>query len=532
MRITLIAILSLITSLASPVLLAADNDADKPDQDKSGTKAPFKAEAVKTSGTVKVEGKRVEYNAEAGTLVVHPDDWSDVPTNNETPKDKPLPQASMFYVAYFKQGAKAESRPVTFIYNGGPGSATMWLHMGAFGPVRVVTADDTHTPAAPYNIVNNDYSLLDASDLVFIDAPGAGFSRVTGKDSDKAFYGVDQDASAFANFIVQFLSKYGRWNSPKYLFGESYGTTRSAALAHILQSRDNIDLNGVILLSQILTYSASPDGPEWDPGNDVPYEVALPTYTATAWYHHKLPNQDDDLEGLLARVEKFALGDYAAALAAGGKLPAAQKQAIAEQLHAFTGLSVDYLLKADLRISGGVFEKQLLSDTDMTTGRLDTRFSGTSLDPLGKEAQYDPQSSALSSAYTAALNDYMRKTLNYGKDKRYLPSARVYSKWDFKHQPPGAWRALVQAPNVLPDLADAMKRNPNLRVMLNAGYYDLATPFFQGVYEMHHLPMPAKLQDNIEYKFYKSGHMVYAHEPSLKALHDNVANFIESTGHK
>jgi carboxypeptidase C (cathepsin A) len=490
---------------------------------------PFKPEQQPSKGSVTVEGRRIDYDAVAGTLVVHPKDWDDVPQNADKDDKNGPAEASMFYVAYFAADPKGGPRPVTFIYNGGPGSATVWLHMGAFGPKRVVTADDSHTPAAPYAIVNNDYSLLDASDLVFIDAPGTGFSRVAGKDHDKAFYGVDPDAQAFADFISQFLAKYGRWNSPKYLFGESYGTTRSAALVNILETERSIDFNGVILLSQILAFDGSVDRAESNPGVDLPYELALPTYAATAWYHHRLPDAPKELAPLLQEVEHFAMNEYALALAAGAALPGEQRRAIVAQLRRYTGLPADYIEKANLRVNGGEFRKTLQADSDTTTGRLDTRFNGPTLDPLAKTADYDPQSAALRSAYVSAFNDYVRKDLRYGEGKAFKPSVPLFRTWLGAHQPPGANFAAPHATNVLPDLANAMKNNPNLKVMLHAGYYDLATPYFQGVYEMQHLPMPASLQQNIEYQFYESGHMVYAHEPALKTLHDSVAGFIRRT---
>ena len=401
--------------------------------------------------------------------------------------------------------------------------------MGAFGPKRVITVDDAHTPSAPYSIVNNDYSLLDATDLVFVDAPGTGFSRLAGKDRDKAFYGVDADADAFADFISQFLAKYGRWNSPKYLFGESYGTTRSGALINLLETGHFIDFNGVILLSQCLSYDTFADAPQFNPGIDLSYQLALPTYAATAWYHHKLPDRPAELAPLLAEVEHFAMTEYAIALGAGFTLASDQRQAIVEKLHRYTGLPADYIEKSDLRVNGGQFEKTLESDSDTTTGRLDTRFSGPTLDPLSREAEYDPQSAAIGSAYVSAFNDYVRKELKFGENRQYKPEIDVEKRWNFLHQPPGAPMPLPQATNVMVDLASAMKYNPDLKVMVNAGYFDLATPFFEGVYEMQHLPIPAKLQKNIEFKFYESGHMVYAHEASLKGLHNNVAAFILGT---
>jgi carboxypeptidase C (cathepsin A) len=528
-RIHLTAVLA--TLLLSTVAMAAtDKPADKAQADAKPDAALVQPQTSTTEGSVSVEGKRVDYRAMAGTLVLH---------GRGDKEDEP--QVSMFYVAYIKKGVDATKRPITFVYNGGPGSATVWLHMGAFGPRRVVTNDDTHTPAAPYQLVNNDYSLLDASDVVFIDAPGAGFSRLIANDTDKAkrdeqlkerkkaIYGVDGDGHAFAQFITQFLSRYGRWNSPKYLFGESYGTTRSAVVANILTNEDSVDLNGVILLSQILSFDTSIDGPEFNPGIDLPYALGLPTYAATAFYHHKLPQQPAALEPFLREVEAYALGPYAQALMAGSRLGAAQKQTVAEKLHEYTGLPVAYLLKADLRVSGGMFEHELQAGTTTTTGRLDTRFSGPSIDPLGKSSEYDPQSSAISSAYVAAFNDYVRRDLKFGQDRHYRLFADI-EHWDFSHKQPGAHgEALQSSTNVMPDLALAMKTDPNLKVYVNGGYYDLATPYFAADYEDHHLPIPASLEGNISYSWYPSGHMVYAHEPSLKLLHDNVARFIGET---
>ncbi|MFZ0498386.1 MAG: hypothetical protein WAU49_16825 [Steroidobacteraceae bacterium] len=502
----------------------------------------FRTVTSTTEGSVTVEGNTIHYHAVAGLLIVHPKGWNDAsdkgggadpsmgPGHGHHARKKPA-EASMFYVAYFKDGESPSDRPITFAYNGGPGSATMWLHMGCFGPHRVVTSDHAHTAPAPYQLVNNDYSLLDASDLVFIDAPGTGFSRVT-PGAEKDFYGADQDVHAFSEFIMQFLSKYGRWNSPKYLFGESYGTPRSANLINVLETEDDTDFNGVILLSQILSYDESTGQAHYDPGVDLPYELALPTYAATAWYHHKLPNSGQPLEPFLKEVEQFALTDYAHALSAGSTLSPDQRDTIAAKLHDYTGLPVSYIEKADLRIDGGEFEQNLLGAADMTTGRLDTRFSGPSLDPLSERAGYDPQSASIGSAYVAAFNNYVRKDLHYGMKMRYRPSLRLFRMWDSRHQPPGTSAPVPQGLNVMPDLANAMKYDPDLKVMLNGGYFDLATPFFEGMYEMAHLPMPRSLQANIEYHYYESGHMVYAHTPALKELHDNVAAFIANTEHQ
>jgi len=538
----LAACVSLMAGAALAAEPASKSDSQKPDA--ATTASPdhgvlFHPESATSSGSVTVEGKRIDYHAVAGTIIVHPKGWDDA-ASREAAGDKdakdlgddsnPKAEASIFYVAYFKDGAPSGSRPVTFLYNGGPGSSTVWLHMGAVGPRRVVTNDDSHTPAAPYQLVENAYSLMDVSDLVFIDAPGTGFSRVAGKDKEKAFYGIDPDAYAFGQFVMGFLSKYGRWNSPKYLFGESYGTPRSSVLVNALETGNSVDFNGVILLSQILNFDLSADSPQYNPGTDQPYIVALPTYAATAWYHNKLPGQRPaDLPAYLKEVEHFATGDYAKALQAGSELDPAQREAIAEKLSSYIGLPVAYILKSDLRVNGGQFERNLLDAEGLTTGRLDTRFSGPSMDPLSREADYDPQSASISSAYVSAFNDYTRKVLGFGEGKVYKPDTDVGKYWNTDHQPPGADSPQHGILNVMPDLASAMKYNPQLKIMVNGGYYDLATPYFEGWYEMHHMPIPANLTGNIEYHYYQSGHMVYAHEASLKELHDNVAAFIQRT---
>jgi carboxypeptidase C (cathepsin A) len=530
----------------APLSLCADDA--KTDKDKTADKSAEKTSDKPvenappvdstTEGTVDAGGQHIAYTAIAGTLTVGATDVDDAQLGmdgkpqagsqlaNAEPKEAKdaSPMAHIFYVAYFKKDAKAEERPITFCYNGGPGSSTVWLHMGSLGPKHVVTDGDQHLPAAPYKLVDNANSLLDTSDLVFIDMPGTGFGRLTGKDADKAFWGIDEDGNAFARFIARFITKYNRWNSPKYIFGESYGTTRSAVLADILENSKNIDLNGVILLSQIFNFTTDIDGPSGNPGVDLPYVLALPTYAATAWYHKKLPQQAPALEPFLKDVEEFAMGPYTHALALGTDISAEEKQATAEKLHEYTGLQIAYLLRANLRVSGGEFEKTLQEDRDLTTGRLDTRFSGPNLNPLSENAEYDPQSSAISSAYVALFNDYVRRDLKYGVGQTYLPEAQFGSaQWDFKHN------GNTVSVNVAPDLAEALKTNPRLHVMVNGGYYDLATPFFAAQYEEKHLPIPQSLAKNIEYDWYESGHMVYVRDESLKQLHDRVAAFIKGT---
>jgi carboxypeptidase C (cathepsin A) len=545
-RILTMATLAVTLSSTSLVLPAQNDTASTKDassdkaEDKTRDKAaekPLPPDST-TQGTVDVGGQHVAYTAVAGTLTVGATDVQDaqlgldgkpqpgselIVSEPKEPKDAE-PVARIFYVAYFKKDSKDEDRPITFFYNGGPGSSTVWLHMGSLGPKHVVTDGDQHLPAAPYKLVENAYSLLDTSDLVFIDMPGTGFGRLVGKDAGKAFWGVDEDANAFARFIARFITKYNRWNSPKYIFGESYGTTRSAVLADILQNSKSIDLNGVILLSQIFNFTTDIDGPSGNPGVDLPYVLALPTYAATAWYHKKLPEQPAALEPFLKEVEDFAMGPYTHALALGTDLSPEEKQSVAEKLHGYTGLPLAYLLKANLRVSGGEFEKTLQEDQDLTTGRLDTRFSGPNLNPLSENAEYDPQSSAISSAYVALFNDYVRRDLKYGEGQTYLPDAQFgTAQWDQMH------RGNASELNVAIDLAEALKTNPRLRIMVNGGYYDLATPFFAAQYEEKHLPIPQSLAKNIEYDWYESGHMVYVRDESLKQLHDRVAAFIKST---
>ena len=531
-----LALSSLFAVSVTPNTFAQDKD--KPEAKKDAdAKAATVADST-TEGTVTVNGQPIAYRAVAGTLTVGSSDYQD---SQLTLDGKYLPDsgvdaaakiddqpaiARIFYTAYFKKGVPTASRPITFLYNGGPGSATMWLHMGAFGPRRIVTPDAEHQEAAPYKLVENTSSLLDASDLVFIDAPGTGFSRVYGKDAGKAFWGIDQDGHAFDRFIRRFLTKYSRWNSPKFIFGESYGTTRSAVLSRFLQG---VDLNGVILLSQILSFNDSADGPEGNPGNENPFFLSLPSMAATAWYHHKLANRPAELEPFLHEVEQFALGEYASALLQGASLTDEHKHALAEKLSSYTGLPADYWYKANLRVSGGDFSKQLQAPEGLTTGRLDTRYKGPDMDPLSKEADYDPFDEAIQAAYVTAINQYAREDLKYGDNLTYLPGAYTAPgfHWDMHHNPPDGqgWEASV---NVMGDLAFAIKRNPHMKVLLMGGYYDLGTLYFGAEYEMKHLPIPAKLEDNISWHFFETGHMVYVNEAAQKALHDQTANFIRA----
>ena len=500
------------------------------------TPGALPADATTDGSVALANGKTVAYTAVAGLLTVGatdaqdamigldgkylPDAPIDLPTK---PEDQP-PTARVFYTAYFAKGADAGTRPVVFFYNGGPGSATMYLRMTSLGPVRVQIPDLGHPVGGPYKIAPNPYSLLDVADLIFIDAPGTGYSRVEGHDTGKAFYGIDQDAAAFDRFIRRFLTKYDRWRSPRYLFGESYGTTRDAVLSAVLQQH-GVDLNGVVLLSQILNFSDSADGADGDPGVENGFFLALPSFASTAWFHHKVPNQPGALEPWIHEVEQYAVGEYASALLQGADLDAAKKQAVAAKLESYTGVPAALWMKANLRMTGGEFSKYLQDPNDITTGRLDSRYQGPAMNPMSSDADYDPFTESIESSILAAMNTYAHETLHFGRDMTYKQSAREPGwTWDMHHR--GADGRDSGAPNVSADLAYTLKINPKMHLLLMGGYFDLGTLYFGATYEMKHLPMPGSLQKNIEYKFFPTGHMVYVNEQALHDLHDRTAAFI------
>jgi carboxypeptidase C (cathepsin A) len=492
-----------------------------------------------TEGTVTVGGKAIAYKAVAGLLRVGstdkqdatlgldgkllPDSGTDLPAK---PEDAPA-TATMFYTAYFATATDAAARPIVFIYNGGPGSATMYLRMASFGPVRVVLPDLDHPAGGPYKIVPNEDSLLDTADLVFIDAPGTGYSRVLGKDANKAFYGIDPDAAAFQRFIRRFLTKTDRWDSPRFLFGESYGTTRDAVLAAALQ-RHGVDLNGVVFLSQILSFDDSADGSDGNPGTDNGFYLALPSFAATAWFHHKVPNQPAELEPWLHEVEQYALGGYATALLQGADLDADKKADVAAKLESYTGIPAALWIKANLRLTGGQFAQDLLGSSGETTGRLDSRWHGPSLNPMSSESEHDPFTESIDSAIQAAMNTYAHTTLKFGDTMTYQPSAIMDGwNWDMAVKGQGGgWPGTSS--NVESELAYTMKINPKMHVLLMGGYYDLGTLYFGATYEMKHLPMPASLQKNIEYKFFPTGHMVYVNPEARAGIHQRTAEFIRA----
>lgn len=516
---------TLALSLATLPALASMPHPHAPSPASASHASHVKDQQSVTHGSVSVEGKRIGYKAITGLLVIK--------------NDKGEPYTSMSYVAYVKNGEDNKAnRPITFFYNGGPGSSTIWLHMMAFGPKIAKVGNGTLTPPAPYTLENNDYSLLDATDMVFIDMPGTGFGRIIGKDkggvgTPKMVWGIDQDAQTFTRFITKYLTKHSRWNSPKFLFGESYGTTRSAVLSYDLE-RASVGLNGIVLLSAILNFNISVDGPQYNPGINIAYATGLPSYAATAWYHKKLPGErPDDLPAFLKKVEHFAMNDYLLALNKGNLLSEQDKQQIAQTMHQYTGLPVAYILKANLKVTGGQFAHELLSDEGDITGRLDSRYSGPAIDPLGERGHYDPLNSATSAPTVSLFNDYVRNTLKFGHGMHYRPSVyrQIYTKgggWDQEHHQPGQRYGGSGTPNVMNDLAVAMKHNPNMKILLTGGYMDLGTPFYAAEYEMYQLPIPEKLQKNITYKFFPSGHMVYVNPKAHKGLHDATAKFIEA----
>ncbi len=489
---------------------ASGQDANKPE-----AQAPIPAEKSSvTKHDLQLNGQTLHYTATAGTLLIR--DGED-----------DHPYGSIFYVAYTLDGADANTRPVTFLYNGGPGSATIWLHMGSVGPVRVVTDSPDATGGAPYQIVPNQYSLLDKTDLVFIDAPLTGFSRAVGKGTAKDFTGVDQDLKAFTKFIARWVTVNERWNSPKYLFGESYGTTRSAGLADSLQGA-GIYVNGVILLSSILNYNVQA------PGLDVTYIGYLPSYAAIAWYHNKLANKPADLKAYLKEVRAFAGGDYAEALFEGDQIAPDHFNAIAAKVAQYTGLPVDYVKDANLRVNPTRFRKELLRDEGDILGRYDARFEATDVDNAGEYPGFDPSDTGISGAFIAAFHEYLASQLKYETTDEYRPSANSIGEWDWHHRPPGAMRGFAReetAPDVEDDLADAMRKDPKLKVFSANGMFDLATPFYLTEYDLDHMMLAPALRKNVEFGYYPSGHMVYLNVDALKDLKHDVAGFIAETGH-
>jgi carboxypeptidase C (cathepsin A) len=452
-------------------------------------------------------GQRVAYRAIAGETYLKDKDG------------KPL--AAITSYSYLKEGAVDPRRPVTFLWNGGPGSGSLWLHMGAFGPKRVVIPSDAKDDGGPpYPIVDNAESLLDVTDLVFIDPVGTGFSRALGKTDPKDYWGVTKDAKSMAQFIRQWLDANGRWNAPKFIGGESYGTTRAAAVMNELEgSYTDVAINGVILISAILDFSQAADVP----GNELGYVTNLPSMAATAWFHDKVPNKPATVEGFVAEARAFAIGPYATALLKGNSLTSTERAAIRPQLARFTGVSEQFLDRADLRLSPGRFYKELLRDRGLTIGRLDTRYTGRDYDNAGEEPDNDPSFYAIDGAYTAAMNAYARQTLKYSPDIVYSSIGGVRD-WDW--QIGGGPRGGSGYLNVAPYLGRAMRENSSLRVFVGQGWYDFATPFFGAEYSLNRTGIPN--DGRIQWRYYDAGHMMYVRDDDLRKLSADLRAFIRA----
>jgi carboxypeptidase C (cathepsin A) len=457
-----------------------------------------------TQQSITLAGRAYPYTARAGTITLQ--------------NQQGEPAAKMFFTAFTLDGSNPSTRPVTFFYNGGPGSSTIWLRMGSFGPMRVAIGDAAQGANAPFHLVENQYTLLDRSDLVFVDAPGTGFSRIVGAGKPADFYGVDQDMRAFTQFVSRYISTYNRWNSPKFLFGESYGTPRSAVLVNNLQ-QNGIGINGVVLLSSVLDFGLTWDinfSPTAIGGGDWAFPLYLPTEAASSWYHNALPGSQTTLPQLLPQVEQFAMGEYLNALAQGANLSPSTYNDVVAKLHAYTGLSEQYIRESNLRIPYWRYSTELLRNQGQTLGRYDARYTSYSLDRIGDQPEFDATDSAIDASFVGAGNFFMRTMLHYNPPLEYLPVAYgINRQWDWKHG--------GNVPtNTAQDLAHAMVFNPGLRVFSANGYYDFATPFQATVYTLNHMNLPPEIQSNISYGFYESGHMVYLHPQALSQFHDDL----------
>ena len=464
-----------------------------------------------THHSVTIDGKELNYTATAGTLVLKAED------DNEGEK----PKASIFFVAYTLDDVEdASKRPVTFSFSGGPGSSSVWLHLGVLGPRRVQPNADGNPPQPPYQLTNNEFSILDKTDLVFIDPVSTGFSRAVPGEEAKQFHGLQKDIESVGNFILLYLGRYKRWRSPKFLIGESYGTTRACGLSGYLQDRNGTYLNGIMLVSVALNSQTI----HFAEGNDLPYILFLPTYAATAFHHNKLTeletSAEDSFEKILDEVRDFALGDYTVAMMQGANVSDRRRQTIVKKLAMYTGLTTEYIEKTDLRIKINRFCKELLRDEGKTVGRFDSRFTGIDRDSAGENYEYDPSSAVIQGAYTATLNDYVRGDLEFESDLPYeILSGRVHP-WDYgSHQ--------NEYVNVADTLRKAMTTNPSLKVYIANGYFDLATPFLATEYTFSHLGLDKSLQDNITMSYYKAGHMMYIDMDELKKMKEDMDAYLD-----
>ena len=480
-----------------------DVKADAPKEDKDVVKASVEEDAQPVQRSIPFHGRTLGYTVTPGHLTVR--------------NEKGEPTVSMFYVAYTIP-SPGRARPVTFLFNGGPGSSTMWLHMGSFGPMKVDASLPETIAGPPFRYGSNPDTLLGLTDLVFIDAPTTGLSRELGKAEPKDFFGVDKDLDAFTRTIQRYLTKYGRWNSPKFIIGESYGTTRAAGLAKSL-SDAGVQLNGIVLVSTILDLGLFS-------GNDQTLINFLPTYAADAWYHGKIEPKPD-LQAFLAEAKAFASGPYAAALQKGDAVSDQEKQSVAQQMARLTGLSADYILRSNLRVQPNRFQRELLRDRHEIIGRIDSRFVGTEADAVGESPSYDPQASAISGAFVGAFNDYLFRDLGYKTPLTFRPNnyAGIGNDWVFSHNGPDGQQF---AANTSSDLAQAMRENPRLKIMNAAGLYDLATPFFAAEYDLGHMALEPRIAANIRYTYYPAGHMMYIDPASARRLTADIKGFYAS----
>ena len=492
--------------------MAEPKETKKPEEKKDEKPAP-KDNLVTTKHSITIGGKEIKYTVITGTMVL-----KEETADREKESEGEKPRAEIFFIAYTKDGVKDKSRrPVTFSFNGGPGSSSVWLHMGLLGPRRVVQEFDGDLPRPPFQLTDNEYSLLDETDLVFIDPVSTGYSRAAEGQKPVEYHGFKKDIESVGDFIRLYTTRYNRWLSPKFLAGESYGTTRAAGLSGYLFDRHGMMLNGIMLISSVLDFATI----DFAFGNDLPYIVYLPGYAATAWYHDALTTPHKTLQELLREVEEFALRDYASALLKGDALMPEERAIVVEKLARYTGLSPAFLERTNLRIKDQHFFKELLRERGQTVGRLDSRFVGLDRSGVTETPEYDPLLTNVMGPYTAGFYDYVRSELKFEADMPYEILSEKVHPWSFKEFE-------GQAIYVAETLRKAMTVNPHLKVFVANGYYDLGTPYFATEYTFSHLGLNESLRGNISMAYYEAGHMMYIHLPSLEALKRDLAEFIES----
>jgi len=481
----------------------SDKDKGKEKEKKTDEKPIKEEKPVVTHHEILLNGKPFKYTATTGFM----------PMKDENGKLK----ANIFFIAYTKDGGSAR-RPITYTFNGGPGSSSVWLHLGDVGPKRVLMTDEGQALPPPYRLVDNEFTWLAFTDLVFIDPVTTGYSRPAEGEKPEQFHGVEEDVKSVGDFIRLYTTRYMRWSSPKFLAGESYGTTRAAALSGYLQNQYGMWLNGITLISSILNFQTA----DFNVGNDLPYILYLPTYTTTAWYHKRLaPELQGDFAKTVAESERFALNEYTLALMQGAKLSDSERQKIVTQLARFTGLSPRIVEQNDLRIPLGRFTKELMRDQRRTVGRLDSRFLGIDRDAGGEGFEYDPSYAAIYGPFSTMLNDYVRTELKFESDLPYEILTSRVRPWNYGS-------AQNRYVNVAETLRGAMTQNQNLKVFVAAGYYDFATPFFAAEYTVGHLQLDPSLQKNIHLEHYDAGHMMYIYKPSIEKLTRDVTAFYQT----